>query len=87
MGARNGPLSNLIPITMRFYQTQMGVYDKDTEQDGWCKITIDLDQIEAVRPFINDENRYEHTHLYFKSGLECMIRDDYDDFLKTWMDK
>jgi hypothetical protein len=85
MGARNGPLNNLIPIDMKPYATQIGIYDKESDQDGWCKIVFDLLQIEAVRPFINDHNKYEHTFLYFKSGLEIMIIDDYDDFCKVWL--
>ncbi len=87
MGARNGPLNNLIPIDMKLYTTQMGIYDKDSEQEGWCKLTVDLNEIEAVRPFINDDNKYEHTHVYMKSGLEMMIIDDYDDFCKIWKGK
>lgn len=63
-----------------FYETKMGIINSDTDTEGWCKITINLHEIEAVRPFINDDNKYEHTYLYLKSGLELMIYDDYDKF-------
>lgn len=71
-------------VKVRIHRTSMGIIDNQTEKEGWCKVSIDLDQIEAVRPWINEDNKYEHCYIYTKSGFEAVIADDYEDFVAIW---
>jgi hypothetical protein len=64
------------------YQTQMAIVNSDNDEEGWCKVIFDLSEVAVVRPSINDELQYENTHIYFKSGMGIIIKDDYDDFIK-----
>jgi hypothetical protein len=74
-----------IKIMARIYQTKIKIVDNQTEKEGWCKMAIDLDEVEAVRPWINDDNKYEHCYIYTRSGLEAIIYDDYEEFLEIWV--
>lgn len=58
--------------------------EENDENQGWAKFAFLMSSIEAIRPGINAEGKYEDTVLYLTSGEKYIIKYEYEALLLKW---